>query len=244
MSDAASRDQEDLAALRAVMEADRWRERVRARRTHLPEAQELAAVEGELRVLAGALRDAEAARGPVRDGYDEARVAAQHLRDRLADLDARLRARDVPARDLASLQSERDKVATLLGEADDRELAALFALEPLDQAIVDVRAQAQPLVARRVELQGAVRDLTASLDEEVAAWDSERVALVAAVPVDLRERYEHAMARTGTSGAAEVVDGRCDGCRIALSPADRDRWRASTRSTLIDCPECGRVLLV
>lgn len=243
MSDAAP-GQDDLAALRALMEADRWRERVRARRTHLPEAQELIVVEGELRELAAALRDAEAARGPVRSAYDEVRVAAQRLRDRLADLDARLGARDAPARDLASLQAERDKVVGLLGESDDRELAALFALEPLDQAITDVRAQAQPLAARRAELQGVVRELTASLDEEVAALDAERAALVAAVPADLRERYERALARAGTSGAAEVVDGHCDGCRIALSPADRDRWRASTRATLIDCPECGRVLLV
>jgi predicted nucleic acid-binding Zn-ribbon protein len=175
--------------------------------------------------------------------YDEARVAAQRLGDRLADLEARLGAPDAAARDLASLHQERDKVAGLLGEADDRELAALFALEPLDRAIADVRAQAQPLAARRVELQGVVRALTASRDEEVAALGAERAALVAAVPADLRERYERARARVGTSGAAEVVDGHCDGCRIALSPADLDRWRASTRATLIDCPECGRVLL-
>ncbi len=243
MSDAAP-GLDDLAALRALMEADRWRERVRARRTHLPEAQELAVVEGELRALAGALREAEAARGPVGGLYDEARAAAQRLRDRLGDLEGRLGARDALARDLASLQAERDKVAELLGEADDRELAALFALEPLDQAIADVRAQAQPLAARRAELQGAVRELTASLDEEVAARDVEREPLVAALPADLRDRYESAFARVGTSGAAEVVDGHCDGCRIALSPADRDRWRASTPAALMDCPECGRVLLV
>ena len=243
MSDAASPAPDDLGALRSLMEADRWRERVRARRTHLPESQELAVVEGELRTLAGALREAEARRSPARDAYGEAAGAAQRLRDRLADLEGRLGARDAAARDLASLQEERDKVAGLLSDADDRELAALFALEPLDQAVADVRAQAQPLAARRAVLQDVVRELTASLDEEVAALGVARDPLVAAVPADLRDRYERALARVGTSGAAEVVDGHCDGCRIALSPADRDRWRASTRDALIDCPECGRVLL-
>jgi predicted nucleic acid-binding Zn-ribbon protein len=47
----------------------------------------------------------------------------------------------------------------------------------------------------------------------------------------------------GTSGAALVVEGRCDGCRLALSPLDFDRFKAQAPETFMDCPECGRLLL-
>ena len=56
-------------------------------------------------------------------------------------------------------------------------------------------------------------------------------------------RYESALARVGTSGAAVVLEGRCDGCRLALSPLDFDRFKAQPPDTFMDCPECGRILL-
>jgi predicted nucleic acid-binding Zn-ribbon protein len=59
----------------------------------------------------------------------------------------------------------------------------------------------------------------------------------------LFKRYNAALARVGTSGAANVIEGRCDGCRIALSPLDLDRWKSQAPDAFMDCPECGRLLL-
>jgi predicted nucleic acid-binding Zn-ribbon protein len=40
-----------------------------------------------------------------------------------------------------------------------------------------------------------------------------------------------------------VVEGRCDGCRLALAPLDHDRFKSRALDTFMDCPECGRLLL-
>ncbi|MGH9019887.1 MAG: C4-type zinc ribbon domain-containing protein, partial [Acidimicrobiales bacterium] len=64
-----------------------------------------------------------------------------------------------------------------------------------------------------------------------------------AVPPALRGRYDDALARVGGSGAAQVDAGRCDGCRIALSPLDLDRWRVAPEGSFPPCPSCGRLLL-
>lgn len=230
-------------ALRALMEADRWIERVRAQRTHLPEMSELGEVEEQLRVLARGLSSAQHSLAPVRSAYEHAAQEAQRLRQRAHDLGTTLAASTANARELSVLQHEVEHVRELLDRAEDVELELLIALEPLDEAVASIKSQAQPLVLRRSELQGIIRDLQATLDDELVALNESRAQRASAVEGEVRVRYDHALARTGGSGAALVDGARCDGCRIALSPLDVDRWKAQPGETFMDCPECGRLLL-
>jgi predicted nucleic acid-binding Zn-ribbon protein len=144
---------------------------------------------------------------------------------------------------LAALQSELQHVRELLERSDDQELEYLIAVEPLDEAVSAVKAAAQPAVARRSELQAAILELHASLDDEMVALRATRIERSLAVVPELLTRYEAAFTRVGTSGASQVVSGHCDGCRIALSPLDLDRWKGQPEGTFMSCPECGRLLL-
>jgi hypothetical protein len=144
---------------------------------------------------------------------------------------------------LSALQNELTHVRQLLEVSEDRELELLVELEPKEATIEDIKHRAQPGVARRAELQASIKDLQASLDEELTALAVTRDETARAVPAELRVRYDAALARSGGSGAAQVVDGRCDGCRIALAPLDYDRFKSMPEDTFMDCPECGRLLL-
>jgi predicted nucleic acid-binding Zn-ribbon protein len=225
------------------MEADRWIERVNTQTTHLPEMAELAALELELRAQLKALNEAQATLAPVRRGYDEAQREGERLRARAASLDKTLSASTANARELAALQHELQHVRELLEHSDDKELEYLVALEPLDEAVNAVKTAAQPAVARRSELQSAIAELRTTLDDELVALRAQRLERAAALSPELLTRYEAAFVRVGTSGAAQVVSGHCDGCRIALSPLDVDRWKGLPEGTFMPCPECGRLLL-
>ena len=229
--------------LRALMEADRWIDRVNAQKTHLPEMAELAALEVELRGLSKALNEAQATLVPVRAAYELAQGEGERLRARVTNLDMTLSNSTANARELAALQTELQHVRELLEHNDDRELEYLMAFEPLDEAVSAVKATAQPAVARRSELQLEITELQASLEDELVALRMQRKECSEAVTPQLLTRYEAAMARVGTSGASQVVSGRCDGCRIALSPLDVDRWKGQPEGSLMACPECGRLLL-
>lgn len=233
----------EVEALRALMEADRWIERVRVQRDHLAEAAELATVEDELRALAGALGEARAAQAPVRTAYEDAARESERLRRRESELSTALGSSTANARDLAALQKEVSHLRERLGEAEDRELELLLAVEPLDEVVRAVRERAQPAARRREELRATIGTLQASLDDEVTALRRDRGALADAVEARLRARYDDALIRSGTSGAAQVVEGRCDGCRLRLSPLDLDRWKGQAPGSFLDCPSCGRLLL-
>jgi predicted nucleic acid-binding Zn-ribbon protein len=230
-------------ALRALTEADRWIDRVGSQRSHLPEMAELTTLEDELRSLLKALQKAQVVQAPVQTAYEDARDEAARLAKRAADLEKTLSVSTANARELSALQNELDHVRELLGRSEDRELELLLALEPLDEVVSTIKAKAQPAVARRTELQGVIAELQATLDEELVSLRSARRERAAAVSPELLARYDAALVRAGTSGAARVDAGRCDGCRIALSPLDVDRWTHQLAGTFMPCPECGRLLL-
>jgi predicted nucleic acid-binding Zn-ribbon protein len=232
----------DSDALRTLMEADRWIDRVTSQRSHLPEIAELATLEDELRGLLRELQAAEAVLEPLGRDYEAAAEESARLRKRAGDLDGAL-ATSTNSRELTALQGELTQVRERLSTSEDRELELLVALEPLQGEVAAIRARAQPGVARRAALRASIDELQASLDEELVALRAARVESAAAVPLALLARYDAALARVGTSGAAQVVDGRCDGCRIALAPLDLDRWKAVAPGAFVDCPECGRLLL-
>jgi predicted nucleic acid-binding Zn-ribbon protein len=225
------------------MEADRWIDRVSVQKTHLPEITELTALEVELRALAKALHEAQATLAPVRSAYEEAQRESERLRARAENLDKTLSNSTANARELGALASELIHVRELLERSDDLELDYLMAVEPLDETVSAIKATAQPAAARRSELQGAIAQLHATLDDELVALREQRRERAAAVTPELLVRYEAAFSRVGSSGAAQVVSGHCDGCRIALSPLDVDRWKGQPEGTFMTCPECGRLLL-
>jgi predicted nucleic acid-binding Zn-ribbon protein len=229
--------------LRALMEADRWIDRVRAQRGHLPEMAELTTVEEELRGLLKALNEAQAALTPVRAAYDDAQRESGRLRARAEGLDATLSSSTANARELAALQHEVAHVRELLARSEDQELDYLIEVEPLDEVVNAIKAKAQPQVARRSELQVTIAQLQAGLDDELASLQVGRDERAALLSAELLARYDAAFSRVGTSGAAQVDAGRCDGCRIALSPLDVDRWKAQAEGSFMPCPECGRLLL-
>ncbi|MBW4029679.1 MAG: hypothetical protein HIU57_03250 [Acidobacteria bacterium] len=232
-----------LDDLRALLDADRWIERVIAQREHLPELEELSTLEGELRALLAALHEAESAAEPVRHAYVSAQATAGKHLERARDLERALAASTGSARELGAMQHELEQVRARAGAAEDEELDSLLALEPLEQTIAAIKQRAQPGVARRGELQTSVAQLRQSLDEEITALRATRDELAHRLAAPWRQRYETARERAGTSGAARVDAGRCDGCRIALSPLDLDRFKHLAEGEVMDCPECGRLLL-
>ncbi len=233
----------DAEALRALMEADRWIDRVIAQRDHLPESEELANLEGQLRIEVVAIRDAESAVEPMRATYEEVAARADRIQRRRRELEAALAASTSGARDLAAMQHELESISAQGADADEGALGLLESIEERDAFVERLRRDIKPKLARREELRSTIEQLRSSLDEEVASLRVARDERARDVPEDLRVRYQRAMDRVGTSGAAQIVTGRCDGCRIALAPLDLDRAKNQDEDSFMDCPSCGRILV-
>jgi hypothetical protein len=233
-------DRDDLLAL---VEADRWIERVVHQRDHLPEAQHLSEIEATLRAMVTSLKEVEAELAPLEAGFSEAEGEAGRLRQRLAQVSARLNADGTAAKDLAVLQREVDHIKEILSHAEDREVETLLAVEPVREIVANIREGARPLMSERAELIEAVKALQASLDEEIVALRATRAQTAVTVRPELLRLYEAALSHAGGAGAAVLEGGRCTGCRLTLAPLDIDRAKQQPEGSFLECPSCGRLLL-
>ncbi len=146
-------------------------------------------------------------------------------------------------RELESLQHE---IATLQAKLDEIETAELEAMEQLDTAQAEVarlREQASAVETSREQAQSEQDEAWAAIDGELAAIASDRAAIVAELDADLVGRYERSRAQHGGVGVGALRHGRCEGCRLSLTPADLARANAAPADELVRCEECGRLLV-
>jgi predicted nucleic acid-binding Zn-ribbon protein len=55
--------------------------------------------------------------------------------------------------------------------------------------------------------------------------------------------YDKIREVSGGLGAALLAGGRCGGCRIELSGADRARIKAAAPDEVVRCEECRRIMV-
>jgi uncharacterized protein len=138
--------------------------------------------------------------------------------------------------EIEMLNSHRD-------ELDDRELEAMEQQANAEQRLGELAADEDAVVALResAAAQLAVAkgtgadeeaDLTARYDAARAVLSGEEAAL-----------YDTQRARHGGIGIARLVGVKCDGCHLDLSRAEVDAFKALPADELVDCPQCGRVLV-
>lgn len=180
------------------------------------------------------------ARARVRDAEREAeQIRAHQVRDQ-----KRLDAGTVSSpRELESLQHE---IATLAQKLDGVETVELEAMEDLDGAesrLAEVRASIATIAASRAQHDEELTSARAAIDAERETVAAKRTSLVAELPDELVARYERSRVQHGGVGVGALRHGRCEGCRLVLTPADRARLSAAAEDELLQCEECGRLLV-
>ncbi|WP_425487422.1 zinc ribbon domain-containing protein [Naumannella cuiyingiana] len=218
--------------------------KLQARRRSLPEHADIATgkkqrlaimeklVETDTRVsdLERAQRKAEADLEPVR----QRRVRDQERIDGGAVTDPK---------QLSALIDEVSHLGRRIGELEDAELEVMGELE-------EAQADQARLNEQKSAIEDRLRGWMARRDEQVAEIDSslgdqdtERAALVAALPAELVAYYEKVRSGHDGLGAAALVQRRCTGCRIEANAADLRAYAAAAPEEVLRCEECGRILV-
>lgn len=217
-------------------------DRARHRRATLAEAARVTELEASARTLddditraAVEVSDLEAEQRKADADVDLVRQRAVKDRELLETIN--------DAKQLSNLQHELESLARRQSELEDVELEVM---ERLDAAQKSHAA----LLARREALAGELDTARTALDNALADLaDDERIATQArsaaaeGVPADLLALYDKLRADNGGIGAAALHRGRCEGCRIELTPVDLGRIREAPETEVIRCEECRRILV-
>lgn len=147
------------------------------------------------------------------------------------------------AKQLMSLQQELESLARRQSDLEDVELEVMERLEQAQHRLDGLRAEREALASELDEAVAARDAALAVLAEEESRAAAHRTESAQAVPADLLALYEKLRADHSGIGAAALHRGRCEGCRIELTPVDLERIRSASADEVLRCEECRRILV-
>jgi predicted nucleic acid-binding Zn-ribbon protein len=199
-------------------------------------ARELSALEDERVRAQVAVDDLDRDIARLEKEIDQVRVRKD--RD-----EARLTLGSGPARELEALQHEMVSLNRRQSELEDAELELMeqretgqATLDGIEARLAAARDKRSAAESRRDQ---ALSDIAKEEQFRVAA----RQPLAADLPPDLVALYDKLREASGGLGAALLAGGRCGGCRLELSGADRARIKAADPDEVVRCEECRRIMV-
>jgi predicted nucleic acid-binding Zn-ribbon protein len=213
------------------------------RREHLPENDEIAALDAKLieldaDVVAAETEVSDLSREQKRIDRDVEQVRQRSDRDR-----ARLQAGGLPSKELESLQHEVASLERRQSTLEDEELEIMERCEEAEGRLTAARQAQQQARDERSVLDARRSEMLAEIDASVKERDAERAAVAGDIPVDLLALYDKIRAANGGVGAAALRQRRCEGCRIELAGADLSAARTAAADLVLRCDNCRRILV-
>lgn len=219
-------------------------DRLRHRRTTLPERAELEAKRA-------AHAELESQRLEVAERRDAELREERRLDDEVRSLEAKAKAVDTKMysgtvsspKELQSMQADIDMLRRQARDREDEELEVLVRREELDAEVAALEAAQAALVAEMQALLGAVEAQEREIDAELAAEESARAALAPNIPETTMKLYEQIRAGNRGVGAARLVGMNCQACHLGLPATEVDRIRHLPEDALARCEHCGAILV-
>ena len=147
------------------------------------------------------------------------------------------------AKQLSNLQHELESLARRQAELEDVELEVMERLEEAQKSHAALLARRDALADELAEARTARDNAMADLADEEQIAIAARAAAAEGLPAELLALYDKLRADNGGIGAAALHRGRCEGCRIELTPVDLSRIREAPPAEVIRCEECRRILV-
>lgn len=166
------------------------------------------------------------------------------IEGRRAEIEAKLYDGSVTGtKDLLALQDEAKMLKQRQSGIEDDELVIMEQIEEIEAELEPFNNQIRDLEVRRAELGVNLDSALAEIDAEVARIGEQRVGEVAVVPAELLSQYEGLREDLGGVAVARLVGSTCDGCHMTMSAVEFDRIKRQSDDAVINCDQCGRLLV-
>lgn len=233
----------DQLLLLEVQAADSHLDALVHRARTLPQLVRIAALDAEIAAIAEPCAEAEKAVVDLgraqRIAEDEVAVVRSRLdRDR-----TRMNAGLGSARDIQALSTGVTAELKRVAELEDAELEVMEQLEAAVATRDELTARRAALSAELAAEQTNRDSALAAIDAEVQAGRAARETLAGGVGSELLALYTRVRASSRGIGAAALRGGRCLGCSLELTAAERARIAAAPADEVERCEECDRILV-
>jgi len=235
---------EELEALLSVQERDAALDRLRHRRTTLPERDDVESRRAQLDAKQAALAGVRARRQTVlaeeRRLDDESRATGE----RADDVDKRLYSGSVTSpRELQAMQADLDMLRRQRSDLEDLELEVMEQREALDAEVEGLETEIAALEADVARLRTAIAGAEADIDAAIAEESNARDAAAKPVGDALLRDYERRRTQNKGAGAARLVGTTCQACHLTIPSTEAERIRRAAGNEVAYCDNCSAILV-
>jgi predicted nucleic acid-binding Zn-ribbon protein len=233
-------DPADQRRLLDLAELDARIRRAEHARTHPPQAARIKELLAQRTTLSQELTTRAGLRDDLRIELsrieaDVAVVDARSSRD-----DARLAASS-NSKEAQGLESELASLARRKSDLEDSELVVMERLEAAEAAVAEQEALIAAMNEEGAQLSAAAKTSVAEAARDLESAQRDRTAVAGSIAADLLAQYERLAARG--NGAGLLSRGTCEACRMVLSGTDLNLVRQAPPERVVNCPECGAILV-
>jgi predicted nucleic acid-binding Zn-ribbon protein len=233
-----------LQGLLALQDLDIVLDQLRHRQAHLPERAELAGIDADMDACRKELAELGSLSGGLAERQSAAEVELAATEQRAGSVSRRLYGGDVSAsRDLQALSDELAHLKARASGLEDVVIGLMDERQPLDARAAELAGELSALTGRRLDTADRLARAEEALRTEQADTQARRTEAAATVAPPLLGTYERLRGRLGGVGVARLVGNHCDGCHLTLSAAELDHVRHLADGEVYSCEQCSRILV-
>lgn len=225
----------DLVRLQDVdLAIDKLRAAVEDAESRLGESEELVSARARVEELTAALSAARSAQKDVD-------LEAETMRGKITPQEEKLYGGTIKnPKELSDIQADVDQMKRHLSAIEDRDLEAIAAVESVQAELDAATAALGDIETAWTATQAQLRETISSARGELGTLEPERAEQASGIEKDILAKYDHIRRVHQGRGVAKLDRNLCLGCRISLPVSAVNRARAGT--TIVQCPNCERIL--
>ena len=230
--------------LLGLQDIDTSLDQLRHRRDNLPERDELAEAQAAASAREQALEASFASLSELKATERTAEDEAASVEAKAAEVEKLLYGGTVTAaKELEAYQADLASLRERQEVLEDRAIELLEQTEPLEARLSELRLALDEERARVQEAGSRLATAESLIDDEIREVESGRAELLGGLDPDVVEQYVALRRSLGGVGAARLTGSRCEGCHLEIPSAQLEEIRNAPADQIVNCPECGRILV-
>lgn len=216
--------------------------RIRHRRTNLPEDKEIERLKKECQSRKDAAVAAEIALDDLDRDIKRLEREVEQVRKREQRDSELMQSGSVGSKQLSELQHELGTLGRRRSLLEDELLEVMEEREAAEENYKHAGARLSHAEQELEAAAGKKNEASADLDVAENRCVAARETLVGLFPEAFFSLYESERRARGV-GAGRLQGSRCGACRIELDRGEMERIKAAPPERVVQCPECGAILV-
>ena len=210
----------------------------------LPERKEIEATQRKMQELDQALNAKESE-------VHENNRTQKRLEDEVATVEERIENQKrklyggevIAIKELQALEMDIDSLKERQRVIEDQIIEVMELNEPIQNEIQNLSTQKEENRENEANLFKVLQEAIKKIELRINQIKVEIVHLTNDLPNELISEYESLRSRPGHVGIARLVNRTCNGCNLELPAVEVDRIKKLSEDSIINCEECGCMLV-